>query len=119
MKKRRSRRRISAFFLVLSLLMLNTGILYAEGNDGAEPETIEAYTLPIESNNTKDWPQGPKIEAEAAIVMEAETGTVWVYVRGNSSVCASLCLVLCLLLQMISPTALQNISEAVLSTLWR
>lgn len=76
MKKRRSRRRISAFFLVLSLLMLNTGILYAEGNDGAEPETIEAYTLPIESNNTKDWPQGPKIEAEAAIVMEAETGTV-------------------------------------------
>ena len=56
--------------------MLNTGILYAEGNDGAEPETIEAYTLPIESNNTKDWPQGPKIEAEAAIVMEAETGTV-------------------------------------------
>ena len=45
-------------------------------SDGAEPETIEAYTLPIESNNTKDWPQGPKIEAEAAIVMEAETGTV-------------------------------------------
>lgn len=58
--------------------MLNTRILYAEEMfvDEMEPETIEAYTLPIESNNTKNWPQGPKIEAEAAIVMEAETGTV-------------------------------------------
>lgn len=78
MKRKRSRRRISIFFLVLSLLMLNTRILYAEEmmDNEMEPETIEAYTLPIESNNTKNWPQGPKIEAEAAIVMEAETGTV-------------------------------------------
>lgn len=32
--------------------------------------------LPISSNNITDWPQGPEISAQAAILMEAETGTI-------------------------------------------
>ena len=31
---------------------------------------------PIQSNEIAGWPQGPEITAEAAIVMEAETGTI-------------------------------------------
>ena len=32
--------------------------------------------LPIQSNSTSGWPDGPAIGAEAAIVMEASTGTI-------------------------------------------
>lgn len=32
--------------------------------------------LPIQSNSITDWPQGPEISAQAAILMEAETGTI-------------------------------------------
>lgn len=44
----------------------------------AEEETEEpipeSYYLPIESNQVKGWPAGPQIEAEAAVVMDADTG---------------------------------------------
>ncbi len=32
--------------------------------------------LPIQSNDTREWPHGPEIGAEAAIVLEAGTGTI-------------------------------------------
>ena len=32
--------------------------------------------LPIETNNIQDWPKGPAIGAEAAILMEADSGTI-------------------------------------------
>ncbi|MDO5425938.1 MAG: D-alanyl-D-alanine carboxypeptidase family protein [Eubacteriales bacterium] len=34
----------------------------------------ESYYLPIESNEIEGWPTGPQIEAEAAVVMDADTG---------------------------------------------
>lgn len=39
-----------------------------------EPPVPESYNWTIESNETKGWPAGPKIEAEAAAVMDADTG---------------------------------------------
>ena len=46
--------------------------------NGAEEETEnpypDSYYLPVESNYTEGWPTGPTIEAEAAVVMDAETG---------------------------------------------
>ena len=53
---------------------------YNDGN-GSESsedttETIpESYYLPIESNNVEGWPKGDAIEADAAVVMDASTGT--------------------------------------------
>lgn len=83
MKKKRFLRTILLLFTIFSMFTFQVGTVCAEAvpdseyvPEETEPETIEAYTLPIESNNTKDWPEGPKIEAEAAIVMEVETGTV-------------------------------------------
>lgn len=48
---------------------------YEETGTEEETEYIpESYYLPIESNETVSWPQGPQIEAEAAVVMDADTG---------------------------------------------
>lgn len=34
------------------------------------------YDQPVQSNDWENWPKGPSIHAEAAIVMEADTGTI-------------------------------------------
>ena len=52
----------------------------AEGQtegETTEPERIEpdAYFEPIQSNDTADWPQGPAVWAESAVVMDLDSGT--------------------------------------------
>ncbi len=42
----------------------------------AERERQEAYNKAIDSNQRENWPQGPQIYAESAVIMEAETGTI-------------------------------------------
>lgn len=39
-------------------------------------EAEDRKNLPIQSNDFENWPQGPSIGAEAAILMEANTGTI-------------------------------------------
>lgn len=39
-------------------------------------EGEERKKLPIQSDEIKNWPAGPKISAQAAIIMEAETGAI-------------------------------------------
>lgn len=39
-----------------------------------EPPIPDSYYLPIESNEIENWPAGPQVEAEAAVVMDAATG---------------------------------------------
>lgn len=38
--------------------------------------TEQRYELPIQSDSWENWPAGPKVYAESAIVMEASTGTI-------------------------------------------
>ena len=42
-----------------------------------EPERLEpdAYFEPIQSNDTANWPQGPAVWAESAVVMDLDSGT--------------------------------------------
>ena len=52
----------------------------AEGQtegETTEPERIEpdAYFEPIQSNDTANWPQGPAVWAESAVVMDLDSGT--------------------------------------------
>lgn len=42
----------------------------------AEQERQDAYNKAIDSNQIENWPQGPQIYAESAIIMEADTGTI-------------------------------------------
>ena len=38
--------------------------------------TVEKVQATVDDQTSKDWPQGPKVYAEAAIVMEASTGLI-------------------------------------------
>ncbi len=44
--------------------------------EALEQERQAAYNKSIDSNSIENWPQGPQIYAESAIVMEADTGTI-------------------------------------------
>lgn len=48
--------------------------VYADRDYKAEAEARKS--LPIQSNEIENWPQGPEIGAEGAILMEANTGTI-------------------------------------------
>ena len=37
---------------------------------------LDSYYLPIQSNEISGWPEGPAVEAVAAIVMDADTGVI-------------------------------------------
>lgn len=41
-----------------------------------EAEADARKNLPIQTNEIENWPQGPQISADAAILMEVETGTI-------------------------------------------
>ncbi len=51
---------------------------YDDSNDDSqeEAEYVEAYYEEIQSNNIAGWPQGDAVQADSAIVMDADTGAV-------------------------------------------
>lgn len=72
--------------LLLSLLLaaaisfsaVSVPVLAEEQTSTIESETEypASYYLEIQSNNRKNWPQGAAVNAEAAIVMDADTGAI-------------------------------------------
>ncbi len=80
--------------LLLVLSMSTAASATEQAQEGAEPENsgneetelteeerlkqeLDAvYALPVESNEIKEWPQGPGTYGEAAIVMEVDTGAI-------------------------------------------
>lgn len=99
--------RMFGAFLLSAVLTVNTGNLTAYGaaentqgtvqqtqssdaNAGAaadttqnpqEPQMPESYEWEIQSNKIKGWPQGPKVSAETAIVMDLDSGEI-LYAKG-------------------------------------
>ncbi len=64
---------ITPALLAISIF-INTGVnAYATDYEAA---ATERKSLPIQSNEIQGWPEGPEIGAEAAILMEANTGTI-------------------------------------------
>ncbi len=63
---------LPALLLCLSASALN---IQADTID-YNAQALERKELPIQSNQTAAWPEGPAIGAEAAIVLEAHTGTI-------------------------------------------
>jgi len=87
--KQRFKKLLTSVILGITLLSTKPGkIIYAaevdapaEGtseseSDAAESEYLDSYYLPIQSNETPNWPKGPAVEAGAAIVMDADTGAI-------------------------------------------
>lgn len=66
-----------AFLLVAVNLCSQTLVVYgAPTQEDYDAEAEARKLLPIQSNSIRNWPEGPQIGAEAAILMEAETGTI-------------------------------------------
>lgn len=74
----RKRKSFSFLFSILFVLASFSGRclnVRAETVDYAA-RAEEQKAMPIESNEITGWPQGPAVSARAAILMEAETGTI-------------------------------------------
>lgn len=68
-------RRFPAALLALGLLFSRPLTAFAEPS-AAEQRIETQRAMEIQSNLTENWPSGPVVTAESAILMEAETGTV-------------------------------------------
>jgi len=51
-------------------------ILTAYAEPSKEERIAAHQAMPIQSNEVENWPTGPVVAAESAILMEAETGTI-------------------------------------------
>ena len=59
-------------FLILSISVCDTVFAATDYEEAAQLRK----ELPIQSNDISGWPHGPEVTAQAAIVMEANTGTI-------------------------------------------
>ena len=62
----------------LLCLVLSAGFVMPVFADEPSREDIiaERQSLPIESNDYENWPEGPAVAAESACLMDVETGTI-------------------------------------------
>lgn len=72
---------LSAFLYTFSIFSLSAAIPMTAAAAPATAEEAQAQqearmALPIQSNQTENWPEGPATGAEGAILLEANTGTV-------------------------------------------
>ncbi len=51
-------------------------ISYAETATDLQTAAEERKSLPIQSNEIENWPDGPEVSSEAAIVMDINTGVI-------------------------------------------
>lgn len=65
-----------AFILTACLLWLFAGASAFAVSEAAEQRLAANRAIPVESNEIENWPTGPVVGAESAILIEAETGTI-------------------------------------------
>lgn len=81
MKSNKNKQTLSAF---LSILISISALFFSSIPVSAEPVTLndfqaaaeERKSLPVQSNQIENWPAGPAIGAESAILLEANTGVI-------------------------------------------
>lgn len=66
----------SAAALLLGGSLFCAQCLSVHAGQSTEERLEEQRAMPIQSNETPNWPTGPVVSAEAAILMEADTGTI-------------------------------------------
>lgn len=64
----------ASFLLAGTLFLGNCFTTYATVD--REAEAVARQNIPVETNDIENWPDGPVTSAEAAILMEANTGTI-------------------------------------------
>ena len=73
-------------YLLVSVLCVTTVFSMpvqakTKSKSNAQKEVDGRYNKEIDSNSWENWPTGPQVYAESAIVMEASTGTI-LYAKG-------------------------------------
>ena len=72
--------RIFFFMAVITMTCAFTAIpvlaVDSVPSDIQAQEAVSRKSLPVESNGFKDWPNGPAIGAQSAVVMDVATGTI-------------------------------------------
>lgn len=75
-KLRRTTSLLLAFSFILSSFFSNTLPAKAASLEELQEEMEARKALPIQSNEIDNWPAGPQIGAQAAILMDANTGVI-------------------------------------------
>lgn len=73
--KLKNKRKILPLLILTAILFLQNP-LTAMADVDREAEMEYRKTLPIQSNEIPNWPTGPAVGAQSAILMEANTGTI-------------------------------------------
>lgn len=63
-----------AFILTAAFVLSLPAVAYADENE--EQKKQQSYDEEPDTNALKEWPQGPKVYAEAAVVMDMDSGAV-------------------------------------------
>ena len=66
---------VLAFSILISSLTAPMAV-QAGGKIDLMQEMEDRKSLPVQSNEVENWPQGPQVGAQSAIIMEANTGTI-------------------------------------------
>ncbi|MBQ0042809.1 MAG: D-alanyl-D-alanine carboxypeptidase [Lachnospiraceae bacterium] len=71
-------RRITAFIgmLLLSYFMIIPAYAAKPAENDLQQQAKERYEMPAQTNEIANWPTGPQVYADSAIVMDADTGTI-------------------------------------------
>ena len=76
-------KRKNNYIIRLSTFLASFLLVFSSFTISAAAETVdytalaqERKALPIQSNDVANWPEGPEVSAESAIVMDMETGTI-------------------------------------------
>lgn len=77
-KTMKHKKKVAVVAILCFILMINrvtTYSVYATSNNN-ETSSSEAEEIETKKSKKKDWPQGPEIVSESAVVMDADTGLV-------------------------------------------
>lgn len=72
-------KRICICVMTVLMCIVNSAVVFAVDTVPTElqaQDAIDRKSLPIESNEFTDWPNGPAIGAQSAVVMDVKTGTI-------------------------------------------
>lgn len=72
MMKRKLTKILAGLLCVAAVMMPMAGAKAAD----VEEEAKQSYELPVQSNEIKDWPEGPAVYGKSAIVIDADTKAV-------------------------------------------
>lgn len=70
---KRKMKKILSGLLCFAVVLMPVTVVMAED---VEEQAKQAYELPVQSNEIKNWPQGPSVYGKSAIVMDADTKAV-------------------------------------------